>query len=136
MFSDRDWRIMFDLEQRANVLGQGFAELRPALHGQAKECIVELDNWLDRIHSVVSQMRMLVFLSSAMSDYRDEQIVDHNINLEATRGLQTLSFSRQSVNVTLRYCANFAIIATKGESTLAFITAIESVLRQIADRVI
>ena len=136
VFSDRDWRIMFDLEQRANVLGQSFADLRPALHGQPKECIVELDNELDRIHSVVSQMRTLVLLSSAMSDYRDEQIVDHTISLESTRGLQALSFSRQSVNETLKYCANSAIVATKGESMLAFITAIESVLRQIADRVI
>ena len=68
-----------------------------------------------------------------MSDYRDEQIVDHTIKLESTGGLQALSYSRQSVNETLKYCANFGIVATKGESMLGFITAIESVLRQIAD---
>jgi hypothetical protein len=123
-----------DLERRENVLGQDFADLRRALHGQPRECIVELNNELDRIRSVVSQINTLVFLASAMSDYRDEQIVDHSLKIETTSGLQLLPFSRQSVNETIGYYANFSVVATKGESILSFITAIENVLRQIAGR--
>jgi hypothetical protein len=137
-FSDQDHVVLDAITKRLETASRDSLDAAQAsitgYNVDASDCLTGILDATDVTDEIISSASTLTFLSGAMANLADEQLVDRFLELQIKRGLSSIAHARRVINLQSGRCGTSAIVANKAQLFLSILDDGERVLSAFSRR--
>jgi hypothetical protein len=136
MFSDQDVRELGALNKRIIAARQGITQTQriPNDYPNEFDCLLHINQALESMERIFSEITDLITISSAMADRRDEGIVNKFLAGDIKAGPSYLALSRQGVSLEVARCGGAAIVVNNAQIASSIFDESERILSALGGR--